>query len=290
MSFSAQFNVQYGAIVLTDPVPLWIYQTFVEMIVGDLPSVSDVYTQGSPDVPAASKSSLFAFNLPAGTLTTTDTYSIPPDMPTTGGTIQAFPIGPNVVTLNIFITVTNNMFDAPLVVPFDITGLGTTISSVISTGDQFTDFRSVTVSADALCLHEDSIVHTLNLGDIKIKDLKSNSKAILIGVDGQQVKLISNIRLANATKFILIQKGALGESQPVADMHIIDGHPILVDSKEILPIKLINGTTIKYVDLESAPIYTLVTEKRTFVLINNVPVCTWSCEDIAKKFVLHQKV
>jgi hypothetical protein len=291
MSFPANFNVTYGVSVVTDPV-FYNYSTSVEMIIGDLPSVSDFYLQGTSPNPAASKSSLFAFDLILGTLTTTDTYSDPPNTPIAGGTLQIYPLGANIVTIDILITIINDMFNAPLTVPFSITGLGAPINNSVSTGGIFTDTRSVIIVVDGLCLHENSIVHTSNLGEIKIKDLKSDSGAILVGLNGEEVKLVSNIRLANATKFVLIQKGAFGDS-PSEDTYIIDGHPIFVNSKEVLPINLINGTTIKYVDMESAPVYTLVTENRTFVLVNGLPICTWSGVDIGKKLagsIVHKKV
>jgi hypothetical protein len=126
-----------------------------------------------------------------------------------------------------------------------------------------------------------TIVHTLN-GNIKICDLKSDNVELIDPFD-RPVKLITNIKLPDATKFVKIPKSALGENSPSKDLHIIDGHPIWIGGQEILPSRLIGQHDIAYVELESKPIYTLVTEKRTFVLINNVYVCTWSQVDIAKQ-------
>jgi hypothetical protein len=236
--------------------------------------------------PPFTKNTNVAFDLTAGQITTTDMITFETDPPQTdGGTIQIYDPGLNFVTLIITITLDNSTGIIPN--GYVITGLGAPISGTLGFGffdPTSTTFyeRTVQILVDSLCLHGDSIVHT-STGNIKISDLKSDSGAHLVGINGESIKLISNLCLPPVSKFVLISKGSIANNSPSEDMYIIDGHPVCIDGKEVLPSKLVNNLNIKYVNLDPVPVYTLVTETRTYVLINNIAVCTWSLEDITNR-------
>jgi hypothetical protein len=140
--------------------------------------------------------------------------------------------------------------------------------------------------ATSLCVHEDSQVHirTHDKQDIfvSIKDLKIDPNIRLIGTNNEEIELLYNLKCLPVTDFTLYSKDCFGEGSPSQDLYISGGHPILLNAEEKLPRDLINNTTIRTVTLEPTPIYTLCTKERTFVMINNVAVCTWKREDLEK--------
>jgi hypothetical protein len=285
VTVQATFNVVYSAILIDDtPPPINRYSTQMTSQIDTLtPHTTTYETDYIDGTSVTAKNSVFTFNLATGGINGTDTYTSTP-VRIISGNMSFFTPGPNTATVNINIHIsssTNFSVDFSQI-GFTFVGLGPNFGgSVAVNGGTFDTQRSVSISADALCLHGDSIVHTTK-GFVKIKDL-SVDDVYLIDLDGNPVKLVQNVKLLDATKFVIIEKCALGENEPSEDMYIIDGHPIFIDNKEVLPIKLINGKNIRYVDLEPTPIYTLVTENRIFVKVNNINICTWAIKDINKK-------
>jgi hypothetical protein len=136
------------------------------------------------------------------------------------------------------------------------------------------------ITIDPFCVHPDSLVHTTE-GLIKISDLKQHTK--LIGINGEIIDLIANAKFVPTTTFVEISAGALSKNIPSESLLITSGHPIYF-SREIIAQNLINGDTIKKINLEMPTnVYSLCTAIRTYVLINNVPVCTWCYDDLLKK-------
>jgi hypothetical protein len=127
-----------------------------------------------------------------------------------------------------------------------------------------------------VCVHEDTNVLT-NDGYKKIKDIRSGD--VVYDENNDSHVVVNNIKLNITNEFIMIGKGSIGENKPMNDLLIKDGHPVLIDGEEIDCQLLVNGTTIKRVETyEKKYIYTLATEKRVFVNMENVHVCTWNID------------
>lgn len=129
-------------------------------------------------------------------------------------------------------------------------------------------------SAGPCCVHPDTTVMTPN-GLIPIKSLKTGDK--VIGFNGVPIKIEYNIKYIPTREYVKISKGALGSDLPSTDLLIRRGHPILLEGKETNCSDLINGNSICDIILdEPEHVWSLCTENRTFVMMNGIPVCTWS--------------
>jgi len=88
--------------------------------------------------------------------------------------------------------------------------------------------------------------------------------------------VVNNIKFVPGKKFIHLQKNALSENVPDRDLYITGGHPILVDGKDIEAQKLVNGNTIKEVELDKlVDVYSLMTKDYIPVKTNGAMVFTW---------------
>ena len=77
--------------------------------------------------------------------------------------------------------------------------------------------------------------------------------------------------------FIKVRKGSLGYNLPNNDLYIRQGHPLLLENKEIECQDLINDSSITRVKLdEKVPVYSLCTKDRVYVMMEGVPICTWA--------------
>jgi hypothetical protein len=124
-----------------------------------------------------------------------------------------------------------------------------------------------------VCVHEDTHVLTKD-GFKKIKDVRSGD--IVYDLNNNEVTVEYNAKINITNEFISIGKGSIGENKPMNDLLIRPGHPIWMKDKEVDCDKLINGDTIKMIETEKKHfIYTLVTEKRLFVNMEDIYVCTW---------------
>lgn len=128
------------------------------------------------------------------------------------------------------------------------------------------------------CVHPETEVMTPS-GPIKIKDLKANDK--VIDVKGDVVTVLKNIKSVTAKNFINISAGSLWTNLPGKDLLIRPGHPILIKGREVLPEALIKkNKRVEAVQLDkSEHVWTLCTKERKFIMMNGVPVSTWSQQD-----------
>lgn len=70
---------------------------------------------------------------------------------------------------------------------------------------------------------------------------------------------------------------------------IARGHPILINNREVLPEELEESGLSELVQLEQPTyVYTLITESRSFVEIQGVPVGTW-CQVSWENFVANDE-
>jgi hypothetical protein len=128
-----------------------------------------------------------------------------------------------------------------------------------------------------VCVHEDTHVLTQN-GFTKIKDIRSGD--IVYDNINNEHKIIHNIKLNITNEYVSISKNSLGENKPQNDLLIKECHPLLIDNNEIECQKLVNNSTIRNIITDNKYfIYTLVTEKRVFINMENLYVCTWKVDD-----------
>lgn len=140
---------------------------------------------------------------------------------------------------------------------------------------------SIFSTANAICVHENTVVNTLQ-GDIQIKDIQAGD--LVQDASGSWVPVKHCIEIPSNINFVVIPTGALDENVPSSDLYIRSGHPILINGREVDCDDLLGATRpgcqgVVHRDATEkgrCRVYTLVTEKRTFVKMQNTLVGTWS--------------
>lgn len=137
----------------------------------------------------------------------------------------------------------------------------------------------------AICVSGETLVQTSD-GPIQIQDLASGTLILGPLGDYQEVKAV--VKLASWEKFVVIPAEALGKGIPTQQLRIRPGHPILLGGNEVLPETLIGCGCCNPVHFEidarqKQSVYTIVTERRGFVMMQGIPVATWG-EDAWQNF------
>jgi hypothetical protein len=139
----------------------------------------------------------------------------------------------------------------------------------------------------APCLHPATLV-AVPVGKSKsIEELRAGD--CVIDYKGRPVKIEKNLRFEASDSFILVKKGAFKDGDvpvPSQDLLIRKGHPILFNGKSIKPERLIKRLApnkVNYIKLSNKEfVWSLCTEKRTFVMMQGVAVVTWVYSDLIK--------
>lgn len=192
---------------------------------------------------------------------------------------------PNSVNYNSCMNPTDKAGGKPIVFTYmvKVIGVGTTeLSGLLYdfSGSSFhynDDFAiEITVTSNPPCLREGSQVAMYNqAAPQRIEYLRSGD--VLVDCQGRPVLLRNNAKLYGATdKFVHIRRDALGPQLPERDLYVCTGHPVLYRGREVPCEALVNGDDITLEETDPATVYTLITDRRTFVRIHGVPVATWA--------------
>lgn len=202
----------------------------------------------------------------------------------TGSISSAFPIPPGGFKNNdclIILNMTDNMVKLSVLQETGISA-GTVVSNdLIPANDmkfvKFTSAAAPEFTDKACCVHPDTMVQTPT-GQKIIKDLKKGDEVIT--ANGETVPLSFNIKGVTSKHFVNIPAHSLAKNVPDRDLIIKGEHPILFNGKEIAPQKLMKrdaGEKLSNITLKKPEhVWSLCTKDRRFVMMNNVPVCTWS--------------
>lgn len=135
------------------------------------------------------------------------------------------------------------------------------------------------------CVHPDTMVKTPN-GEKAIKTLRKGD--LVIDVKNKIIPLSFNIKSAMSKNFVHIPKNSLENNVPNQDLIIKREHPLLYKGKEITAAKLVKRLEDQGVSnivlKKPAHVWSLCTKDRAFVMMNNVPICTWG-ENCWAKFI-----
>lgn len=138
--------------------------------------------------------------------------------------------------------------------------------------------QSFTVEPATICVAEGSCVQLSNGIQLPIEALYPGSFAI--GSTGLPVRISGIVRLDKPIHHIY--SVALPGAKPLL---ISKGHPLLLEGKEILPEDLVENGISKEIQLpDPIHLYTLITDRREFVLIQGMNVGTW-CESSWENFI-----
>lgn len=143
----------------------------------------------------------------------------------------------------------------------------TTISSISDTTVSDITFSNIS------CVSGDTLIHMSDGDRKRICDLRGGE--YVKDYRGGDVEIVKSVKCGKSFDFVEIKRGALGPNQPSEDTYIRKRHPILYKSLETPVESLIEmGIAGEKKFEEPIDVFSLVTKKRTFVVMNNVPVCT----------------
>ena len=137
----------------------------------------------------------------------------------------------------------------------------------VDTSD-FQDFQQ-----NPCCMHPTTKVETPS-GVKEIKDIKAGDK--VKDIHGRFINVNYNIKFMPTTKFVCVKKDAFGNNCPFEDLKATGEHPLLNNRREVKFKNIVNGNTIVEQELKDEFVYSLCTRRRTYVMMNGVPVCTWA--------------
>lgn len=146
------------------------------------------------------------------------------------------------------------------------------------------DITNFTFVSRVACLHKNTLVTVLNSKQEKInkaiEDVRAGDR--LINHKGKAVEVLHNVRFCKSDSFVKIQKGSLSCNLPTEDLLIVAKHPIIVNHKVIMPSSLLKTKGVNRVKVEPAPVYSICTKEKTWVIMQGIPVCTWAYSDLMK--------
>jgi uncharacterized delta-60 repeat protein len=144
-----------------------------------------------------------------------------------------------------------------------------------------------TIQCTTVCILPGAIIKTIN-GSKLIENITKCD--IVVDEFGNQIEVINNIKFGFDKKMVItFEQGCFGNNLPDDKLSITYGHPIKIPTnddkfseKEYLVQDLVNMKSISIKSQHVDNTYTLITKNREFVMINGIPVCTWTQEDFDK--------
>lgn len=129
---------------------------------------------------------------------------------------------------------------------------------------------------DPCCVAEGTLVECPKEIRKPINELRGGD--LVVDHKGQSLPVRQLVRFDIPTcNFIQMEKGSVGPNRPSSNLKIRPGHPILVDGREIVPEDLLCMPSVNEIQLDKPVyVYTLITDRRTFVNMQGAMVGTWS--------------
>jgi hypothetical protein len=134
-----------------------------------------------------------------------------------------------------------------------------------------------------ICIHPEMLVSLQDGSKKLIKDVQVGD-ILMTANPNRPAKVVLNYRNKDTHKTLVrIETNTFNVGVPSEPLLITTNHPIVVDGKYQKPRHLINGNTIRKIK-EPTNTYTIVTNTGKAVLVNNIPVATWTLKKFNEMF------
>lgn len=124
-------------------------------------------------------------------------------------------------------------------------------------------------------------IETFKILELCVKNVVSDKHYVYSSTQQKFVPIKINCISGMTNKFILIKKDLFEKNKPSENLYITPSHPILCKNIEIKAKNIIGA---EKVILNNQMVYTLVTENRDALLINNIDVICWKYDEFKKKY------
>jgi hypothetical protein len=114
-----------------------------------------------------------------------------------------------------------------------------------------------------------------------VKDITPEKYLVYSTTQQKFVGLKKNCISGSTDNFILIKKDLFGENKPSEDFYVTPTHPILYKNCEIYAKKIVGCEKVR---LEKQLVYSLVTDNREALAINNIDVICWEYNEFIKSY------
>jgi len=153
-----------------------------------------------------------------------------------------------------------------------LSGMNMSISSSVFT---FLFSQPLTITAN-ICVAEGTLVSLANDIHVPVEQLRPGQW--LAGHGNRPVRLAQVVRFDQpSSRFVEFERGSVTNVVPTTRFRVQPGHPLLVKGREVLPETMLGLPGVREVSLEQPlHVYTLITERRDFVLMQGMSVGTWS--------------
>ncbi len=134
----------------------------------------------------------------------------------------------------------------------------------------------------SICYSGKSNIHTRNtitgeIADIEASNVLSDVHEVFSTETNEFVPVKFNIVTGPIKQYRCIKKNALGPNQPSEDFYITSGHKIMYNG---VPTKVRNIPCAKRYRLKKPEmVYSICTQERQPILVNNIPVLAWGYEE-----------
>ena len=132
------------------------------------------------------------------------------------------------------------------------------------------EFGIVCFSGESLVLVKNKL--TDKISEIKAKEVYADIHEVFDTINKKFIPIKYNVITGSTKRYMKIEKNSLGENKPNEDFFITSGHRILYNGEQI---KALNIPGAKRIKVKPENVYSICTEEKTAILINNLDVMTW---------------
>lgn len=161
-------------------------------------------------------------------------------------------------------------------------GTSTISFNNVSTGSKTLWIDDVYVAQYTNCYSGESLARCLNTETNKVvylpvKNINSKKYHVYSVNQKKYIPILHNVLTGPTARYYVIKKDSLGENKPSKDFYITSGHVIVLNNVEIKARNVPDAELVR-----SDPpdvVYTICTENREPIEINNLSVMSWSAQE-----------
>lgn len=162
---------------------------------------------------------------------------------------------------------------------FTTTGTSINLIFVVRNGNSLR-LDDISITENVVCYRGDSKIlvsdHEGSVSEISVKDIVKDEHTVFSDIGQKFIPIVHNAVTGPYGRFRMIPKDLLRENCPSEDTYFTSGHKIIHEGYET-KVKDVPGAVLRRIKPEN--IYTIVTEDHDIILVNNMPVVSYSKEE-----------
>lgn len=153
---------------------------------------------------------------------------------------------------------------------------GTTTFTIISNNNNLTFYDDISIVNSGICYSKNSKVYVREIDtnlkkNIRVRDVHPEKHLVFDTDSNKFIPIKYNIISGPRDKLFVIKKNSIADGVPFEDFYVTSGHRLVIDGQEIKARDIPGAKKIK---VKPQMVYSICTEKRTTISINNLNVMT----------------